>query len=81
MTGLKPVTLSPKTTNETGATLHLMGCTECEENEGERMKVEYIDGATETVELCDGCQEEFEVAELVATISETEAEGHLEAED
>lgn len=43
-----------------------MNCWECEENPGEKSHVEYTDGETETVRLCERCLHHFEKAGFVA---------------
>lgn len=45
-----------------------MGCIACNDNTGTRVTVEYFDGKTETVELCNECREGFTDAELVANV-------------
>ena len=45
-----------------------MNCWECEDNPGEKNHVEYTDGITGTVQLCERCLDQFEKAEFVAEI-------------
>lgn len=51
-----------------------MGCTECEDSTGKLVEVEYFDGTTETVALCNECREDFTDAELVADVIHPGAE-------
>lgn len=51
-----------------------MNCWECEDNSGEKSFVEYTDGETGTVQLCERCLEHFEKAEFVADIRPFSAE-------
>lgn len=58
-----------------------MDCEECGKNGGTEVKVEYLDGKTETVELCNDCREDFIDAEFVAEVGQLESRGHTEAKD
>lgn len=45
-----------------------MDCWECEEDTGERLEVEYADGAIESVLLCESCRERFVDGDLVGGV-------------
>lgn len=42
-----------------------MECWECNDNTGEKLEVEYTDGKTATVQLCDRCREDFTEGDFV----------------
>lgn len=46
-----------------------MGCTECSSSRGEQVKIEYITGHTEKIELCADCRAAFEEGEFVRDVS------------
>lgn len=50
-----------------------MECQECEDNRGEPAKVEYTDGNTEIVHLCEDCREEFMDGGLIREVESNEA--------
>lgn len=50
-----------------------MDCGECND-EGELMAIEYTDGTTEEVPLCETCRERFADGDLVSEISRVERE-------
>lgn len=52
-----------------------MDCGECSDNQGERVSVEYTDGTTETIALCETCREQFADGDLVSDIDPVEVEG------
>lgn len=51
-----------------------MDCGECHENQGELVSVEYTDGTTETIALCETCRERFAEGDLVSDIEPVEVE-------
>ena len=51
-----------------------MGCRECTNGVGRSVEVEYVDGTTEIVRLCDACREDFTEASFVDDVVLTEAE-------
>lgn len=51
-----------------------MNCWECEDNPGDKSLVEYSDGETGTVQLCERCLDQFEKAEFVAETQPYSAE-------
>ena len=51
-----------------------MDCGECSDNPGEPVSVEYTDGTTETIALCETCHEQFAEGDLVSDIEPVEVE-------
>lgn len=49
-----------------------MDCTECEDDEGEPTRVEYMNGDTETVSLCEQCRGEFKDGGLIREVERAE---------
>lgn len=45
-----------------------MDCWECEEDSGERLEVQYDDGAVESVRLCETCRERLVDGDLVGGV-------------
>lgn len=50
-----------------------MECQECVDNRGEPAKVEYTDGTTETVYLCEDCRVDFTDGGLIQKVESNEA--------
>lgn len=51
-----------------------MDCGECTDNPGELVSVEYTDGTTETIALCESCRAQFSEGDLVSDIERVEVE-------
>jgi protein-arginine kinase activator protein McsA len=51
-----------------------MECGECSDNQGELVSIEYTDGTTETIALCETCRAEFADGDLVSDIELLEVE-------
>lgn len=51
-----------------------MDCRECTEKQGEPVSVEYTDGTTETIPLCETCREQYADGDLVSDIEPVEVE-------
>lgn len=50
-----------------------MGCLECGETDAKPSRIEYVDGTTEHVSLCQKCLREFEEGDLIAEVSQEDA--------
>ena len=51
-----------------------MGCSECDSDTGDLVRVEYTDDTAEEVVLCADCREEFTDAELINEVEAAETE-------
>jgi len=51
-----------------------MECGECSDSQGELVSIEYTDGTTETIALCETCRAEFADGDLVSDIELLEVE-------
>jgi hypothetical protein len=46
-----------------------MECTECGDGDANPMRVEYVQGPTETLRLCAGCRQEYEEGNFVEDVT------------
>lgn len=51
-----------------------MDCGECGGSGGEPVRVEYTDGTTETIPLCEQCRERFTDGDLISRVEPLDAE-------
>lgn len=51
-----------------------MVCSGCEEKQGRPVEVEYNDGGTEVLPLCERCREDFRAGDFVDGVTPVETE-------
>lgn len=49
-----------------------MSCMECENREATGAQIQYTDGSTETIRLCEACQGEFSDGGLIVEVTRDE---------